>query len=143
MGTTIAPRIDERLRRFIEGSPEHAAEVTRRVGALAWELRLTRPSYQQVRVLLNASRGASGPARRPQAPPPKHRLADLPLLAGPGTGVLDLLVGMPRRDVVRTARRAVDVPLSGRRALELIDRLWEYPAPGLAGFYERYKHGRL
>jgi hypothetical protein len=29
-----------------------AAEVTRRVGALAWELGVARPSYQQVRLIL-------------------------------------------------------------------------------------------
>jgi len=65
MGTTAAPRIDDRLRRLIAGSPsaETAAEVTRLVGALAEELRLARPSYQQVRVHLNESRADRPPVR--------------------------------------------------------------------------------
>lgn len=62
MGTTAAPRIDDRLRAFIAaaGSRVCAAEVTRKTGALAEELGLARPSYQQVRVIL---RGAQ--QRRP------------------------------------------------------------------------------
>jgi hypothetical protein len=85
MGTTAAPRIDDRLRRVIGGSAsgETAAEVTRLVGALAEELRLARPSYQQVRMHLNEAR-----AERP------------------------------------TAR------FNGRRALELVDLLYDYPFPG-------------
>ena len=59
MGTTAAPRIDDRLRRFIAGSDEPAAEVTRLVGAFAEDLDLSRPSYQQVRVLRNAARSSS------------------------------------------------------------------------------------
>jgi hypothetical protein len=53
-----APRIDERLVRFIHGSPPlvSPAEITRGVGDLAWELGLQRPSYQQVRVLAQARR---------------------------------------------------------------------------------------
>ena len=48
-----APRIDDRLVRFIEGSPpgESPAEITRAVGALAWQLGLARPCYEQVRVI--------------------------------------------------------------------------------------------
>jgi hypothetical protein len=61
MGTTAAPRIDDRLRRLIAGSSsaETAAEVTR----LAEDLRLARPSYQQVRVHLNEARAEQPPAR--------------------------------------------------------------------------------
>ncbi len=61
MGVPAAPRIDDRLRRFIAGSWLFAspADVTRSVGDLAWELGLPRPSYQQVRELM-------GGAMRPQ-----------------------------------------------------------------------------
>ncbi len=54
MGVPAAPRIDEQLRRYIAGADRRAtpADVTRSVGDLAWELGFTRPSYQQVRVLL-------------------------------------------------------------------------------------------
>jgi hypothetical protein len=54
MGVPAAPRIDDRLRRFIVGSGrfDTPAEVTRAAGDLAWELGLPRPSYQQVRVLI-------------------------------------------------------------------------------------------
>ena len=54
MGVPAAPRLDERLRRYIAGADRRAtpADVTRAVGDLAWQLGFTRPSYQQVRVLL-------------------------------------------------------------------------------------------
>jgi hypothetical protein len=60
-----APRIDDRLKRFIAGAglDESAAQVTRLVGDLAEDLQLPRPSYQQVRVLLHAAR-AERPATR-------------------------------------------------------------------------------
>jgi len=59
-----APRIDDRLVRFIEGSPfgESAAEITRAAGALAWELGLARPSYEQVRLIASYR---SPPVRKP------------------------------------------------------------------------------
>jgi hypothetical protein len=58
MGVPLAPRIDHRLRRHIAGAGlyETPAEVTRAVGALAWELGLPRPSYQQVRFLMRGPR---------------------------------------------------------------------------------------
>jgi hypothetical protein len=57
VGTPAAPRIDDRLRRYIAGAPLFAspAQVTREVGDLAWALGLTRPSYQQVRELLGGA----------------------------------------------------------------------------------------
>lgn len=57
MGTPAAPRIDDRLRSYIIGSPwsRTPAEVTRAVGDLAWQLGLPRPSYQQVRELMGGS----------------------------------------------------------------------------------------
>jgi hypothetical protein len=58
MGVPLAPRIDDRLRRYIAGAglAGSPAEVTRQVGALAWELGLPRPSYQQVRFLMRGPR---------------------------------------------------------------------------------------
>ena len=103
MGTTIAPRIDERLRRLIATAPEEAtaAEVTRLAGTLAGTLALPRPSYQQVRVLLKVSRsGESDPVR-------------------------------PRWLI------------SAAQINEVLGVLYEYPGPGLADWYERYKHGLL
>jgi hypothetical protein len=54
MVTVAAPRIDERLRRFIAGTPATVtpAELTREVGELAWRLGVPRPSYEQVRRLV-------------------------------------------------------------------------------------------
>jgi hypothetical protein len=54
MVTVAAPRIDERLRRFIAGTPATVtpAELTREVGDLAWRLGVPRPSYEQVRRLV-------------------------------------------------------------------------------------------
>jgi hypothetical protein len=58
MRTRQAPRIDERLLRVIDriAVDVSAAEATRLVGRAAEALQLTRPSYQQVRVLLQSSR---------------------------------------------------------------------------------------
>jgi len=100
MGTTAGPRIDDRLRRFIAGSQEPAAEVTRRVGTLAEDLQLTRPSYQQVRVLVNAARSSNPvhPAFRPHVDP---------------------------------------------RLVDLFMHLYDYPAPGLHDWYQRYRRGSL
>lgn len=57
MATPAAPRIDERLRLFIEDKAGSStpAEITRAAGNLAWRLGLARPSYQQVRALVRAS----------------------------------------------------------------------------------------
>jgi hypothetical protein len=56
MGTPAAPRIDDRLRRYIAGSSffDTPAETTRAAGELAWALGLPRPSYEQVRALMRA-----------------------------------------------------------------------------------------
>jgi hypothetical protein len=58
MGTPQAPRIDDRLLRVIDriALDVSAADATRLVGQAAEALRLTRPSYQQIRVLLRSSR---------------------------------------------------------------------------------------
>jgi hypothetical protein len=57
MGVPAAPRLDDRLRRYIAGAGlfDSPAEVTRAVGSLAWQLGLPRPSYQQVRFLMRGS----------------------------------------------------------------------------------------
>ena len=54
-----APRIDKRLvlaLTVLDDSREPMAEINRRVGALARELDLPRPSYSQIRRLLRADR---------------------------------------------------------------------------------------
>jgi hypothetical protein len=58
VGTAQAPRIDAQLVRVLERAPADLspADVTRLVGAAAEALELTRPSYQQIRVLLRAVR---------------------------------------------------------------------------------------
>jgi len=102
MGTVAAPRLDERLRRYIAGSPHlaTAAEVTRGVGDLAWDLGLPRPSYQAVRLSLSEARdGATGSSADRTSP--------------------------------------------GKFLLKAIDVLYEYPGPGLAGWYRNYSRGRL
>jgi hypothetical protein len=103
VGITIAPRIDERLRRLIATAPHEAtaAEVTRLAGTLAGTLALPRPSYQQVRVLLKI-------ARSNESDPPRPRFF-----------------------------------LTAAQINEVLGFLYEYPGPGLADWYERYKHGRL
>jgi hypothetical protein len=55
---SAAPRIDPLLRRVIEraAGSSSAAEVTRIAGAAAETFGLTRPSYQQVRVLARMAR---------------------------------------------------------------------------------------
>jgi hypothetical protein len=73
VGVPAAPRIDDRLRRYIAGArpSDSAAEVTRAAGNLAWSLGLPRPSYQQVRVLMRAG---GGPAPGPPPSPSTARL---------------------------------------------------------------------
>jgi hypothetical protein len=58
MGTSAAPRIDDRLVAALTKAPLNStpAELTRQLGALAWDLGLPRPSYEQVRVLARSLR---------------------------------------------------------------------------------------
>ena len=104
MGVPAAPRIDDRLRRFIAGSGvfDSPADVTRAVGDLAWQLGLPRPSYQQVRELL----GGAAPA--------------VSIATGSQTS--------KGRMVITNVNRALDF-------------LYQYPGPGLADWYSRYKRG--
>ena len=87
MSFACAPRIDERLRRFIAGSAGAAtpAEITRAAGALAWSLGLRRPSYQQVRVLARAADG----------PPPKPKRAAVDIAIDAVAATLDFLYQYP------------------------------------------------
>jgi hypothetical protein len=91
VGTPAAPRIDDRLRRYIAGSPrwDTPAEVTRLVGDLAWDLALPRPSYQQVRLLVRELRDERdlAPANRPSTRDTVSRIVDtLYEYPGPGLG---------------------------------------------------------
>jgi hypothetical protein len=102
VGTLAAPRLDERLRRYICGSPRFAtaAEVTRGVGDLAWDLGLPRPSYQAVRLSLSEARD---------------------------------------RKTVSNGRQTAP----GKIVLNALEVLYQYPGPGLAGWYRRYLSGAL
>jgi hypothetical protein len=54
-----APRIDSRLVAAlvrIDDSSRPIAETNRRIGLVAWELGLAKPSYQQVRVIVHSIR---------------------------------------------------------------------------------------
>jgi hypothetical protein len=84
MRPAAAPRIDPRLLRVIEraASGRSAAELTRLVGEAAELFGLTRPSYEQVRVLRHAAREQ------------EQRVSDL-----------DVLV-----DIIFGARPATDLP---------------------------------
>jgi len=94
-----APRLDERLVRYLERAPRElsAADLTRGAGELAWELGLARPSYQAIRITLIALRGH----------PP----------------------------IVRTQTSP------GQIALKVLGAMYEYPGPGLANWYAKYKRG--
>jgi hypothetical protein len=91
-----APTIDDRLARFIQGSPpgDSAAELTRAAGALAWELGLVRPFYETVRLIAHC------------------------------------------REPARTR-------VTAETLVKVIDKLYEYPAPGLGDLYDRYRRGEL
>jgi hypothetical protein len=93
VSTVFAPRIDDRLRRFIVRAPagESAAEVTRQVGDLAWKLGLPRPSYQRVRVLLDERHPVGGAVSTRGAPGVAHfvvKTFDV-LYQYPGPGMRD------------------------------------------------------
>ncbi|MGH3001840.1 MAG: hypothetical protein ACRDM1_04100 [Gaiellaceae bacterium] len=89
-----APRIDERLRRLIDRVPADAsaADVTRRVGAEAEALGLSRPSYQQIRVLLGSSRRARDEVTNIDV------LVDIALRARPAYDLPNRLYGDPLPD---------------------------------------------
>jgi hypothetical protein len=84
-----APRIDDRLRRFIAGSAGSgsAASITRAAGELAWQLDLPRPSYEQVRIIVRAA--------EPTGAAPAEPIDPVRLLAGAVGKTLDFLYQYP------------------------------------------------
>ena len=88
--TTQAPRISSLLLAGIERLDDERlpiAEVYRRVGALASHLGCTRPSYEQVRVLVHEHR------RRGLAPSAGQLLLEVAFRSRPPQALLELLEG--------------------------------------------------
>ena len=86
----IAPRIDPRLVAAlvrIDDAKVPIAETNRRLGRLAFELGLPKPSYQQVRVLVHDIR------RRKRGPGIGELLLDLALRTRSPEEILALLTG--------------------------------------------------
>jgi hypothetical protein len=93
-----APRIDRRLvatLALVDDKSLPIAEVNRRVGAVARRLGLTKPSYEQVRVLVHANR-----RRRPMGPGGSDVLLDVTLRSRRPGRLFDRL--FRRRPRVRT-----------------------------------------
>ena len=85
-----APRIDTRLIAALERLDDRRvpiAETYRRLGRVARELRLYRPSYEQVRRLVHLAR------QRGRLPSAGDVLLDVAFRARPPTALLDYLVG--------------------------------------------------
>ena len=88
--TRSAPRIDPRLRACIEciAPEQHSiAETCRRVGALATELGLIRPSYEQIRVLVHEH------TQRGLAPSTGEVLLDIAARSRPADAILQHVAG--------------------------------------------------
>jgi hypothetical protein len=86
----FAPRIDSRLVAAAERLDDEVtpiAETNRRVGAVAAELALPRPSYEQVRTIVIRAR------ERGRHPTTGEVLLDIAFRARPPTAFLDHLVG--------------------------------------------------
>jgi hypothetical protein len=93
---SAAPRIDSRLLAALVRVHDKSlpiAEVNRRLGRLARELGLTKPSYEQVRVLVHALR------RRELDPTTGEILLDIAFRARPPEALFEHLsgVGVARR----------------------------------------------
>lgn len=93
----IAPRISFRLLKALVRLDDRTlpiAEICRRLGAEADRLRLPRPSYQRIRVLLHQARRI-----RRREPTTAQILVDVCFRARPPIALLDHLsgVGVPRR----------------------------------------------
>jgi hypothetical protein len=85
-----APRIDARLLAALTRLDDRShsiADVHRRVGLVADWLDVPRPSYEQIRVLLNAHR------RRPLQPGVGETLLEIAMRAKPPEALLDVLSG--------------------------------------------------
>jgi hypothetical protein len=88
MLTTAAPRIDERLVAApgrLDDPTLPIAEINRRLGVVAEGLGLTRPSYQQVRVIVHQLRSQSRSARVGET------LLEISFRVKPPTAILDAL----------------------------------------------------
>jgi hypothetical protein len=89
-----APRIDRRLvaaLALLDDRSLPIAEVNRRVGAVAFRLGFTRPSYEQVRVLVHGLR-----RRRPRRPATRGRIL-LAVTIRPREAFVDRLFRRRRR----------------------------------------------
>jgi hypothetical protein len=83
----ISPQVRIEIERLADGSLS-AAEITRRVGALAERLGQRRPSYERVRMLVREVR------RRPRTPSTADVLLDIAFRARPPDALLDHLAGL-------------------------------------------------
>jgi hypothetical protein len=93
--TAAAPRIDSRLVAavaWLDDQRESMAETNRRIGFLARDLGLTKPSYQQVRILVKEHR------RGRLRPTAGQVLIDIAFRARPPEALLDCLAGTPLRE---------------------------------------------
>jgi hypothetical protein len=92
---SFAPRIDSRLVAAAERLDNPAtpiAETNRRVGLVATQLGLFRPSYEQVRSIVTHAR------RRGRRPSAGDALLDIAFRTRPPTAFVDYLVGDIPRD---------------------------------------------
>jgi hypothetical protein len=80
----IGPMLLARIERLDDGSLP-IAEVNRRVGTLASQIGLTRPSYEQIRVLIHEHR------RRGLAPTAGQILLEIAARSRPPEALLELL----------------------------------------------------
>jgi hypothetical protein len=90
---TFAPRIDSRLvaaAERLDSPTTPIAETNRRLGAVAAELGLVRPSYEQVRSIVNRARMLG---RHPSA---GDVLLEIAFRSRPPTALVDHLVERPR-----------------------------------------------
>jgi hypothetical protein len=86
----FAPRIDSRLAAAAERLDSRTvpiAETNRRVGQVAEELELPRPSYEQVRCIVHLARG------RGRASTTADVLLDIAFQVRPPTALMEHLVG--------------------------------------------------
>jgi hypothetical protein len=88
----ISPRLLEALGR-LEDPRVPIAETCRRLGSEAERLKLPRPSYERVRVLVHALRAARRRLRR--GPSTASVLLDVAVRARPADALLDLMAGVP------------------------------------------------
>jgi hypothetical protein len=92
----FAPRISPRLLEALAGLDDPLvpiAETCRRLGAEAERLRLPRPSYERVRVLIHALRAARRQVRRGAST--ASVLLDVAMRARPPQALLEHVAGIP------------------------------------------------